>query len=304
MSDYKSQTSTQLVTTSDAEMTFAPCDVPSDFSQQVQMSQILSRAGQILPSHLRNQPEAIHAEMIAARSLNLPMWTAFQHLHVIDGRVEMSARLMTALIRRAGHRIESVEEKTGYIQLRLVRCDDHVSTYTATYTRADADQANLTGKMNWSKYPADMLFSRCVSRLVRRWAPEVTMGAYLIGEVPAEADTDEDIATMSARDLLDQVDLSTTRAEVIALGKRARYEGLCPVYLDGLTLEDRIKTRLHDFDDAVQDTDDVVDAEIVHDRPGPTAPCGCSLTAAAMHGKQCPGQMTSAFGPDWEDEHA
>lgn len=131
------------------------------------------------------------------------------------------------------------------------------------------------------------------------------MGAYLIGEVPADADTDEDIATMSARDLLDQVDLSTTRDEVIALGKRARYEGLCPVYLDGQTLEDRIKTRLSDFDDAVQDADDVVDAEIVSDPSGPTAPCGCSLTDATMHGKQCPGgQMASAFGSDWEEEHA
>lgn len=130
------------------------------------------------------------------------------------------------------------------------------------------------------------------------------MGAYLIGEVPDEHGSEADLSQAEARHLLDQVDLASTRSEVIALGKKARHQGLCPVYLDGETLEDRIKARLRAFDDAGDGATDVVDAEIVHDRPGPTAPCGCSLTAAAMHGKQCPGQMASAFGPDWEDEHA
>lgn len=286
-----------------------PCDVPTSFAEQMQMAEVLAKAGVMVPRHLRNQAGAAFAMMTYARALNLPIGVAMQHLHVFEDKeenthLEMSARLMGALIRRAGHRVVPISENASRIVLQLKRCDDPTPTYFAEYTRKDVEQAGLMSKFGHIKYPKDMLFARCLSRLTRRWCSEATMGAYLTGEVSEGGpEAVEDTSAIDAGELYAQATRATTVAEIKALGDRARYRGLLPVYLDGEPLERRLWHLLRDQ----MNTEGVkiVDGEIVP-TAAPTAPegpvadsapaedqasaaCGCSIAIAATHGtKPCP----------------
>lgn len=285
---------------------FGPCDVPTSFAEQVQLSDRLSYAGAILPKHLRDNAAGIHAVMLAARSLDLPMWTALQHLFVVEGHVEMSARLMRSLARRAGHRIRPVVDNASKVVLRLDRCDDPYGHYYGEFSMRDAATAKLLGKDNWLSYPRPMLRARATSVLVNLWCPEVLNGgAYLIGERP-EPEGVEDTTGIEAAAVLASAAAATTVEEVTMIGKRARLKGLLPVYLEGETLDTLLKAKRAELKveaaaAAAPAEDTPVVPEVVH-TPEPLAQCGCTVMDAALHGKQCPRKMAELFGENWEDE--
>jgi hypothetical protein len=303
--------SQSLVTAEPTSLGFSlgPCDVPTSFAEQMQAAEVLAKAGVMVPRQLRNQSGAVFAMMTYARALNLPIGVAMQHLYVFEDKeenthIEMSARLMGALVRRAGHKIVPVSENASRIVLQLKRCDDPTPTYFADYTRKDVELAGLLSKFGHMKYPRDMLFARCLSRLTRRWCSEATMGAYLIGEVSEGGpEAVEDTSAVEAGELYAAATRATSVAEIKALGDKARYQGLLPVYLDGEPLERRLWVLLR----AQMSTEGVriVDGEIVPEqaaqapeRPvadsapaeeSATAACGCTIAQAATHGsKPCP----------------
>ena len=287
---------------------FGPCDVPTSFAEQVQISDRLSYAGAILPKHLRENPAAIHGVMLAARSLDLPMWTAFQHLHIIDGKVDMSVKLMRALVRRAGHRILPVVDNAHKVVFKLDRCDDPYQHFYGEFSMRDAATAGLLNKDNWLGYPRHMLRARATSTLVNLWCPEVLNGgAYLIGERPEPG---EDTTGIEAAAVLASAAAATTVEEVNMIGKRARLKGLLPVYLEGETLESLLKGIRADLKGetagdeeapAEPEPESAAEDEVVH-IPEPLAQCGCTVRDAAVHGKQCPRKMAELFGDNWQDD--
>jgi hypothetical protein len=308
-SDFPSESSTLALVEDGPAVQFGPCDVPTSFAEQVQLSDRLSYAGAILPKHLRDNAAGIHAIMLAARSLDLPMWTALQHLFVVEGHVEMSARLMRSLARRAGHRIRPVVDNASKVVLRLDRCDDPYQHYYGEFSMKDAATAKLLNKDNWLAYPRPMLRARATSVLVNLWCPEVLNGgAYLIGERP-EPDDVEDTTGIEAAQVLASAAAATTVEEVNMIGKRARLKGLLPVYIEGETLDALLKSKRAELRAEAGETEApeevpapaAAETEVVH-TPEPMAPCGCTVLDAAMHGKRCPRKMAELFGDNWEDE--
>lgn len=289
---------------------FGPCDVPLSFAEQVQISDRLASAGSILPKHLRDNPAAIHGVMLAARSLDLPMWTALQHLFVVEGHIEMSARLMRALVRRAGHRILPVVDNAHKVVFRLERCDDNFAHFYGEFSMKDAATAALLNKDNWLKYPRPMLRARATSVLINLWCPEVLNGgAYLIGERPDPGDV-EDTSGIEAAAVLASAAAATTPEEVTMIGRRARLKGLLPVYIEGETLDTHLKViraglredaRAANPEPEQASAAPVAESEVVH-YPEPMAACGCTVQDAAVHGKQCPRRMEELFGPGWEND--
>jgi hypothetical protein len=301
-SDTRTEASTLALVEDGPAVQFGPCDVPTAFAEQVQLSDRLSYAGAVLPKHLRENAAAIHGVMLAARSLDLPMWTAFQHLYVVDGHIEMSARLMRSLVRRAGHRILPVVDNAHKVVLRLDRCDDPYQHFYGEFSMKDAAQAGLLNKDNWLGYPRHMLRSRATTTLVNLWCPEVLNGgAYLIGERP---EPEEDTTGIEAAQVLASAAAATTPDEVSMIGKRARLKGLLPVYIEGETLETLLRAKRAELRRETEEAAPAAEApepEVVH-TPEPLAPCGCTVLDAAVHGKQCPRRMSELFGPNWEDE--
>jgi hypothetical protein len=122
--------------------------------------------------------------MLAARELGIPPMQALNGgLNIINGKVEFSARMMNALIRRSGHQITIKESSDGKCVL-LGRRADNGDTATVSYSIEEARMAGLvkTGG-GWTKNPKDMCFARALSRLARQLFSDVIGIGYVEGEI-------------------------------------------------------------------------------------------------------------------------
>jgi hypothetical protein len=100
----------------------------------------------------------------------------------IQGKIEISARLMTSMIRRAGHSISIVECNAKICTLKGKRADNG-DEIESTFSIDDANRAGLTNRDVWKKYAEDMLYARALSRLARRLYADVIGTAYVEGEI-------------------------------------------------------------------------------------------------------------------------
>lgn len=122
--------------------------------------------------------------MLAARELGIsPMMSLNGGLNIIQGKVEISARMMNALIRKAGHSITIVESSDSGCKLKGKRADTG-DTAEVSYTIQEAQKAGLvkTGG-GWTKNPKDMCFARALSRLARQLFSDVIGIGYVEGEI-------------------------------------------------------------------------------------------------------------------------
>jgi hypothetical protein len=82
---------------------------------------------------------------------------------------------MVALARRQGHRIRPIVMTDKRAVLWAQRKDNQDSA-TVEFTIEDARRAELANKPTWKRFPQDMLWSRCVSRMIRVLMPDVVAG--------------------------------------------------------------------------------------------------------------------------------
>lgn len=124
--------------------------------------------------------------MLAARELGVPAMQALNGgLNIIQGKVEISARMMNALIRKAGHRIKVKELSENGCTLEGFRSDTGESQISS-FTMAEAQKAGLVkAGGGWTKWPKDMCYARALSRLARQLFPDVIGIGYVEGEIKA-----------------------------------------------------------------------------------------------------------------------
>lgn len=135
-------------------------------------------------------PAGIFSIALYARELGQPpMQMLCGGMHNIMGKIEIAPVTMNSMIRKAGHalKIECDNEKCVIKGVRV----DTKEEYTCTYTIDDAKRAGLfkTGS-GWEKYPSDMLFARCLSRIARRLFPDVIGPSYVEGEIRESIEKD------------------------------------------------------------------------------------------------------------------
>jgi hypothetical protein len=112
-----------------------------------------------------------------------PMTCLFGGMRPVLGNIELSPRLMNGMIRKAGHRIEIQECTNEKCTIKGVRHDTKEEYFTS-FTMQEARSAGLVRSGGgWEKYPSDMLFARCLSRLARRLFPDIISSAYVDGEI-------------------------------------------------------------------------------------------------------------------------
>lgn len=122
--------------------------------------------------------------LLAARELGIkPMQALNGGLWNIQGKIEVSARLMTAMIRQARHsiKIKSLSDKECTLEGKRA---DNGDSFDSSFTIEEAQRAGLVRPgSNWIKYPQDMLYARALSRLARRLFADVIGTAYVEGEI-------------------------------------------------------------------------------------------------------------------------
>jgi len=182
----------------------------------------------LLPQAYQKQPANILVAIEYGEALGLAPMVAIQQISVIQGKPTMSAQLMGALVRQAGHRLRiAVDEKTKSVVAELTRSDDPDFTFRSVWSMDRAQAAGLSGKGgSWKTYPLAMLKARAITEVCRDGCPEVLAGvAYTPEELeptsPATVSTAHLVAhTSDTTD--DVVDFDTgeiVEAEVLDIGE-------------------------------------------------------------------------------------
>jgi hypothetical protein len=139
--------------------------------------------------------------MLIGREIGLPPMQCLNGgIHNINGKVELSARTMCYMIRRAGHSIKVVKLNRTECVLQGTRCDNGDSM-PASFSMEDAQLAGLMSNPTWKKYPEDMLYSRALTRLARRLFADVIGEAYIEGEISGKEPVEKRIAETVAYDV-------------------------------------------------------------------------------------------------------
>lgn len=151
----------------------------------------IANAGDLVPKGFRdgNRPNAAKVLLAAETGamLGIHPIAALNGIHVIEGKPTISAGLMSALVRRAGHKLRvttsgSVKDQTFEATAILIRADDPDFQYRSTWNWDRAQRAGLTGKDTWKKYFEAMAKSRAISEVVREGAEDVLMGGVYTPE--------------------------------------------------------------------------------------------------------------------------
>src|SRR3954468_11150245 len=156
---------------------------PRDITEALRVADVMVKS-RLLGSKVAT-PEQAFVIMATGKELGLTAMQSLRSIHIIEGKPSCSADLLLALCKR---------ESRICKYFRLVKSDEKIATYethregesrptTLSFTIAEAQQAKLTGKDNWQKYPAAMLRARCIAALARAVYPDLVLGIYETDEM-------------------------------------------------------------------------------------------------------------------------
>lgn len=186
------------------------------FAEQMQYAKTVCQ-GSLVPRAYSGQPANVLIAMDFGRSMGLSPAESLYRITVINGKPTASAELIAANVRRAGHRLRIVkDEKARAATCEIVRRDDPDFTFTATWDMAKAQQALLSGKENWKKYPMAMLAARAITECARDACPEALYGVVYTGEELGASHTGPDgaaepVAVEATVERAPEVDLQPVR---------------------------------------------------------------------------------------------
>ena len=235
------------------------------------------------PQGLRGKPEAVMAAMLQGHELGIGPMASLAEIAVINGRPCMSAKLMRALVQRAGHDVWFHSKSNTKVVMRARRAEwPEDRTAEVVWTMDDAKAAGLAGGQNYRKYPRQMLAARCTGEICRDnfadvlggigYTPEELTDGDLVAEGDLPVDSRDDVATETSS--------TTRRAARPATAKKAPAKKAAPaarpapaaVPVPPLPGEEGFDEPLAPTPTpAAEDPDeDIVDAEVVDDEPPAT----------------------------------
>lgn len=162
----------------------------SALPDRIQYAKALAESG-LLPQSYRKQPANVLYAVEYGDALGVKPMTAITGIHVIQGKPTLSADLMAALIRRAGHKLRVRVEQGPVAIAQVIRADDPDFTFQCRWDMDRAKAAGLLGKDNWQNHPTAMLKARAISEVAREACSEVLNGLiYTPEELGAAVDGD------------------------------------------------------------------------------------------------------------------
>lgn len=169
-----------MSTTTDIALRNPSVPTAADMQASVRYAEHLALSG-LLPTAYRQKPANVLYAIEYGRMIGLAPMAAITGVHVIEGKPSASAALISALVRRAGHKLRvRGDAKSAWCQ--IVRCDDPDYAFEVTFTMEDARAAKLTNKEVWQKYPAAMLKARAISQCARDACEEALFGLHYTPE--------------------------------------------------------------------------------------------------------------------------
>ncbi len=194
---------------------------------------IYAQAHALIPYQMRGNAGDMYLLMQIAKHLNVPFITALRGLSFIgdkDVKPAMTAQLMSALVRNAGHTLrEQWDPETNTATAVIIRKDDPQFEHVAVWDEEKARVAGLwESTPTWMQYPKAMLTARAMSEVCRHAASEVLLG---FSYVPEEFQTQESASRVL--DMRQQVQVDMDR---LRLSSEKAIEVLDGVTLPGITI--------------------------------------------------------------------
>jgi len=137
------------------------------------------------PHYAKMGIEGIFAIVETAKSLGVdPRLALGGGLYFVRGKVEMSARLMNALIRSKKHSITRDRRSDNTICILHGKRSDNGDQWSESFSVEEAKKAGLfRPNTPWINFTRDMLFARALSRLARQLFPDIIGNCYVEGEI-------------------------------------------------------------------------------------------------------------------------
>lgn len=166
------------------------------FSEQKDIANLYAEST-LVPEAFRNKPADIFVAVTLGQSVGISPIQSLSEINVIKGNPTMSASLIAAQVRRAGHKLRiEVDETPGqeYATCTIIRRDDPDHPFVSKRDRAWAQRMGLLNNSNYVKQPATMLKKRAITDCARDACSEALCG---IDYTPDEmSDFDEVKATV------------------------------------------------------------------------------------------------------------
>lgn len=161
--------------------------IAQDFLKEpMAVGEIFAKSG-MFPD-VRSQAQAV-VKILAGKELGLTPFEAMASIYVVNGRLALTSKAMSGLIKRSkkyDYSIKKLDETECVID--ITNSDGVIGT--STFTFKDAAKAGLVNKDNWKSYPKNMLFARALSNACRFYCPDIISGYITLEEAD---DIDEDI---------------------------------------------------------------------------------------------------------------
>ena len=160
--------------------------VATSLNETMELGNLLAQSGFFADS--RGAAQAV-VKVLAGREIGFGPIASMTGIHVISGRVSISANLMAAAIKRSGrydYRVREMTPQRCEIEFRERYGDKWEIIGSSEFTAQDA---RLAGTKNMDKYARNMLFARAMSNGARWYCPDIFGGpVYTPEELGAAVD--------------------------------------------------------------------------------------------------------------------
>lgn len=160
---------------------------------QMRYAKAMSQAT-IIPQSYRNNPANILVAEGFGQSMGLSPAESLYRINVIQGKPTMSAELVAAQVRKAGHKLR-IEQDPASMTARatIIRADDPDAPYTSVWDMERAKAMGLAAKESYKKQPLTMLTWRAVTDCARMACSEALYGMYTPDEMGATVDASGEV---------------------------------------------------------------------------------------------------------------
>lgn len=136
---------------------------------------------------VKDKAQAI-VQILAGQELGYSPLVAMTKIHIIEGKISISAELMAAMIKRSSYYDYKVIKHTKQ-ECSIQFYHNGENGYLSTFTIDDAKAAGVFKPgSGWMKFPRAMLFSRALSQGARIECPHLLNGIYTSEELGAIID--------------------------------------------------------------------------------------------------------------------
>ena len=136
----------------------------------------------LVPEPLRGKPDEVAAVILTGEEVGLEPMAALRAVAMIKGVPTFKAEALRGLVTSHGHEMW-LEESTNTRAIAAGRRSGTDRVGRVTWTMDDAKRAGISGQLNYTRYPREMLVARASAALARQMFADVVMGLVAAEEL-------------------------------------------------------------------------------------------------------------------------